>query len=249
MHERWKLLVSAVIDGEASEAEREELKAHIKECPECAALLKAYRAVGDELREVDPPEKLASGVMYRIKYVKKHRFAFGRFSAIAAAAIIIVVAGSIFLKNNSTETNARKAAVSYAETESFYSESFALANDSAEAPESIEHAEADYANAYDAEPAVAPTPAPEHNDTFAAIVSGDQSYYSTLTALAEGRTDIAAICVAAKEPEAVKDLVRNSIPGGVWFEAPASLLETEEFDTIIYLNSAGDKCIIAVYYD
>lgn len=55
----------------------------------------AINAAAKELM-ADPPETLLKGVMYRIEMDEKpKRFAFGRFTAIAAAAAVVVLAVSL----------------------------------------------------------------------------------------------------------------------------------------------------------
>ena len=50
MHEYYRMLVSAAIDGEATEAELKELEEHIAGCPECGNHnLPVGTAVGDIL--------------------------------------------------------------------------------------------------------------------------------------------------------------------------------------------------------
>lgn len=249
MHEHYRLLVSLVADGEATDAERAELAEHIAECDECAALLEAYGAVSAELGETEPPAKLAEGTMYRIKYVKrKPRFAFGRFTAVAAAAVVIVVAGFAFFSGQkdaiapeapAAVEGAPAEAPDTAESTIFYTSVAREDTDSAKEPSAAYES----ADMPETAPQAAPAPAGF------GIVS-DSARYDELSALAAVRDDIAAICVTSGEvPAGGASAVLNSMSGGVWYEAPASEMDSQEFDSIIYLNSGAEKCIIAVYYD
>lgn len=65
----WELL-SARLDGALSEAEEQELEAHLASCPDCRALLeelKELRESFDALGEEEAPEGFAQGVMDRIR--------------------------------------------------------------------------------------------------------------------------------------------------------------------------------------
>lgn len=96
-------MISAMTDGELSAGEELQLHAHMESCPDCRRVYDAFSAISDAMDDnfVEPPEALAKGIMFKInmqqaKNSKKHRFAFGRFTAIAACFAIIVFGMSRF---------------------------------------------------------------------------------------------------------------------------------------------------------
>ena len=248
MHEHYKLLVSAVIDGEATDEERAELAAHIAECPECAALLEAYSAVGAELAdEVEPPAKLAEGIMYRVKNEKKkRRFAFGRFTAIAAAAIVIIFAGRFALsgmfKAGSADPND-------------------AAGSDTPAVSDIEDIDGVHRGPFNTTVPLAPGAAdPDtHGDVSAEPSEPGSSYLVTadprageLMILVLDHPDVAAIYAVSGDVEVdTEGSVANAISGGNWYELPAEEGEAlaDKADNVIYLQDGAETCIIVVYYD
>ena len=96
--EQYNELICAVLDGEASVEEREALFSHMEECDECRALFDRFRVVSREMQnmEVNPPEFLVSGILYKIGLEgqqKRRPFAFGRFTALAAAVVLVLFIG------------------------------------------------------------------------------------------------------------------------------------------------------------
>ncbi|MGI5970672.1 MAG: zf-HC2 domain-containing protein [Oscillospiraceae bacterium] len=97
--ERYLDLISGNIDGMLSEAEESELSEHLKKCEACRELLelmeKTHAAMGDLL--ADPPRELCDGIMYKVgresgSIKTPRRFAFGRFTAIAAMLAVVLLA-------------------------------------------------------------------------------------------------------------------------------------------------------------
>ncbi len=104
-------LISLHIDGETTPEQESALQAHLAECESCRELLRAYEDIQSGVAdlEVDPPERFAEGVMYRVSQEaggnggKKRRFAFGHataFAAVAAALVILVGTGLVKLPNS-----------------------------------------------------------------------------------------------------------------------------------------------------
>ena len=104
-------LISLHIDGETTPEQEAALAAHLAECESCRALLRAYEDIQSGVTdlEVDPPERFAEGVMYRVSQEaggsggKMRRFAFGHataFAAVAAALVILVGTGLVKLPNS-----------------------------------------------------------------------------------------------------------------------------------------------------
>ncbi|MBR5113677.1 MAG: zf-HC2 domain-containing protein [Oscillospiraceae bacterium] len=246
MHEHYRMLVSAVIDGEATDAERAELAEHIAECPECAALLEAYSAVGAELAdEVEPPESLASGVMFRVKNEKKkRRFAFGRFTAIAAAAIVIIFAGRFALSGLfKTGSNAPGSNVPDEAPHTIGDSDVNLDGDGVPRAPEASGVPDDYEPVDDPDVPLA-GPGSMTGDTDARTAE--------LMDLALEHPDVEAIYVVSSEAGFdPKGSVANAVSGGVWYERPAEegkALE-EKADNVIYLQDGAETCIIVVYND
>lgn len=106
-------MMSAMIDGELTSEQETELRTHIDECKDCKRVYNAFKGISDALSDelVTPPDKLVKGVMYKISVQKKanRRFAFGRFTAIAACLALVLFGASHFglfsgTKLNSTES-------------------------------------------------------------------------------------------------------------------------------------------------
>ncbi|MEG1108652.1 MAG: zf-HC2 domain-containing protein [Oscillospiraceae bacterium] len=96
-------MISCLIDGELSDAESAELHAHIDHCDHCKKVFDAFSDISNSLEAelVEPPPMLSKGIMFKINLMtgsgsKNHRFAFGRFTAIAACFAILIVAASQF---------------------------------------------------------------------------------------------------------------------------------------------------------
>ena len=92
-------LLHGHLDGANSAAEEAQLQAHLHTCPACRSLLHQYEQMDAQVQqlEVEAPEQLAAGVMYKIgleKRGKRKRFAFGRGTVWAAAAVLVLVVGS-----------------------------------------------------------------------------------------------------------------------------------------------------------
>jgi len=88
-------MISAKLDGELSEKDGEELEKHLAACPECRKYMKLLQTAKEALKEdvPDPPETLRKGIMYKIGLEssrKRHYWAFGRWTAIAAVICIAI---------------------------------------------------------------------------------------------------------------------------------------------------------------
>ncbi|MEA4893888.1 MAG: zf-HC2 domain-containing protein [Oscillospiraceae bacterium] len=98
--DKYMELISSMLDGELSGAQEAELRTHIEKCENCKRAYNAFASISGALKEelVTPPDTLSKGVMYKIKNQNKagKRFAFGRFTAIAACLAIILFGASHF---------------------------------------------------------------------------------------------------------------------------------------------------------
>lgn len=130
-------MISAMTDGELSAEQEAELRTHIDNCAECARVYDAFLGISDALAEnlVAPPETLAKGVMYKIKMQKKggSRFAFGKYTAIAACLALALFGASRFgLLDGLNMGSSAPAALSKAADESMYSMNSALGDAAAD---------------------------------------------------------------------------------------------------------------------
>ncbi len=123
---KYSELISAYIDGELSPDENAELNGHLSECDECRKKLQLmsqiHEAAGD-LQE-QAPASLAASVMRSVsaheKSKKRFSFANFKFTAIAAAAVLLVLAASrlpAFEPMFAEETEDNSVAVSEAGSE------------------------------------------------------------------------------------------------------------------------------------
>lgn len=111
--------ISMLLDGELDEAQASELRTHIDQCQSCKKVYDAFSAISNSLGEdlAEPPEMLSKGIMFKIGIMEKggakRRFAFGRFTAIAACLVLILFSagrfGMLGNSSKSTEINADKA--------------------------------------------------------------------------------------------------------------------------------------------
>lgn len=70
MHQEYTMLMSLVLDGEATSAEMRRLQEHLRSCADCAATYGRWQALHGRLAaapSVEPPSSLAIGVMARIE--------------------------------------------------------------------------------------------------------------------------------------------------------------------------------------
>lgn len=93
----WPLL-SGHMDGENTPEEEEKLRAHLSICPACKELLEAYEGVDRQVAKlnVEAPEGLKEGVMYRIQtqkqpQKKKRKWFIGPGTAVGVVAAILVL--------------------------------------------------------------------------------------------------------------------------------------------------------------
>ncbi len=90
--------ISALLDGELPHEQETELRTHIESCADCQCVYDAFRGISQALSEnlVQPPETLASGVMFKLKRQKKggKHFVIGRVTA-AAACFVLILFGAV----------------------------------------------------------------------------------------------------------------------------------------------------------
>ena len=94
--------ISMLVDGELGDAEAQALRAHIARCDTCKKIYDAFSAISDSIGDelVQPPKQLAKGVMFRVNLMnerkRRPRFAYGRFTAIAACFVAILLGANYF---------------------------------------------------------------------------------------------------------------------------------------------------------
>ncbi|MGI6029467.1 MAG: anti-sigma factor family protein [Candidatus Heteroscillospira sp.] len=144
-------MISAMLDGELTDAEREALETHIYACPDCRRAYDAFSAMSENLREPAPvPENFSAGVMAHIRAPKQRKvIPWRRWGALAACLVLVCSAAVRFLPLTDAADGAMATAMgqfSAAEPESCVAES------TPEAPEA--------ANATAEKSLIQPTPMP-----------------------------------------------------------------------------------------
>lgn len=96
--------LSEMLDGELSETDEAEVRAHIAHCPDCAALYAAFSALSEAAAEPeDVPDELHGAVMDRVRRAEKavkFQKNFQRWRPIAlAAACLVVLVGTVLSVN------------------------------------------------------------------------------------------------------------------------------------------------------
>ena len=105
--ERYQAAISELLDGELTEAEEAEVRAHMASCPDCAAMYAAFAEVSEALKaeaEAEPlPAALHEGIMARGRVAEKAKKTHGTIvrlrPVLAAAACLVVLAGTLLAEN------------------------------------------------------------------------------------------------------------------------------------------------------
>ena len=102
-------LISRMLDEELSRDEREALRRHLEDCPDCRTMYEAFSAVSGELREdlVEPPESIRENVMSELRreqMVKRNRRSWRTALAAAAAALLVAVGLRAAILNRNADT-------------------------------------------------------------------------------------------------------------------------------------------------
>ncbi len=104
--EDYQELISRMLDGDLSRAERDELAAHVKSCPDCAAVYVAFRSLSENLGAdlAEPPASVHENVMAEIRrdqLRRKNKSAAAHrrwhYALAAAACLVLIVAAGLSL--------------------------------------------------------------------------------------------------------------------------------------------------------
>lgn len=124
--EYYQELISCLLDGELSGDEEAALADHLENCPECAAMHRAFAALSQTIAEdmEEAPESLCVNVMAelrRAEIINKNRrkSAFKAILATAACAVFVFAAGRLTNFGGTTENTTAVYDVKMAKTESF----------------------------------------------------------------------------------------------------------------------------------
>ena len=109
--EEWQEEISAYIDDELAEPDKEALEQHVSSCPDCQSCLTAYRTVSGVLTgwQVQPPEVLRKGIVYKAQKNQKASAVLWRrwisLGSVAAALLLVtwLVNGHSFQLTNESE--------------------------------------------------------------------------------------------------------------------------------------------------
>lgn len=105
--EEFAPLLSAYFDGELTEEECAQVRAHLEECEDCRVRLSEYAALRtgllDAFAEEEPPADFASGVMAAVRAEKASaapkktkKRTWQRYLPVAACAAIVLLSASLF---------------------------------------------------------------------------------------------------------------------------------------------------------
>ena len=65
--EKYQEIMSLMLDGEAVESGKTELRAHLATCSECRSVYEAFKAISLSLEALEAPASLAPGVMKAVR--------------------------------------------------------------------------------------------------------------------------------------------------------------------------------------
>ncbi len=236
--------LSEMLDGELSESDETEVRAHIAHCPDCAALYAAFSALSEAAAEPeDVPDTLHGAVMDRVRRAEKavkFQKSFHRWRPIAlAAACLIVLVGTVLSVNKGLLAAKTAAPAASEDKTGMGGETYGIADssmfsyscDAAEYPEtsmkSDPDAGLDVENRMEA--MYAPIPEPEALYTMTVRITGENEDGSVAEVV---ESDYA-------EPGTVVYLY--------WTEPPETLAEGEELAVAcVWYNAETGECWDAV---
>ncbi len=115
--EYFEALISGLIDGEITQAEKDELFAHLETCENCRNLYENYKVIFSHTDLVTPPKELLENVMAQIKQeplnaVRPNRRYYIRYLSAAAAcfAAVFIAWQSGLLPHENSSSNVAEPA-------------------------------------------------------------------------------------------------------------------------------------------
>lgn len=239
--------LSEMLDGELSEADEAEVRAHIAHCPDCAALYAAFSALSEAAAEPeDVPDELHGAVMDRVRRAEKavkFQKNFQRWRPIVlAAACLVVLVGTVLSVNRglfaaksaapSAGGNETAMGVTFSADGSMFSYSCDASDfpaEEAESPETSMNSDPDAGLTDRMEAMYAPPPEPEALYTMTVRITGEN------------------------EDGSVAEIIESDYtkPGTVvylyWTEQPETLAEGEELAVAcVWYNAETGECWDAV---
>ena len=115
--EKYINLMNERLDGTISQTDDRELTAHLEECESCRGLFAVMSEIQKEIGNMteEPPEELSRVVMNRIEedkgVQKSRRFMWRKFTAVAAAAVALILIAYYVLPNFKSNDSANTSAV------------------------------------------------------------------------------------------------------------------------------------------
>ena len=98
--EKYQEMISAMLDGELTEAEKADVMAHIAVCGECSAMYAAFSAIGGAMEADDVPDTLHHGIMQKVNAAAKAKQTQRKIirlrPILTAAACLVVIVGTVF---------------------------------------------------------------------------------------------------------------------------------------------------------
>ena len=137
--DKYQEMISALLDGELTEEEQTQVRAHIASCAECRAMYEAFSALNAAVSaDVDVPESLHDGIMARVHSAETATKTQGKLTVlrrtVSLAACLVVIVGTVFALRNNLFPHRKAADAAPAEAEMMINASAAVAASGAEAP-------------------------------------------------------------------------------------------------------------------
>ena len=182
-HDEYKEQLSAFLDGELTDAERDDVLAHLETCAACRSYLAELTALHDalgDMEDVDVPEGFADGVIARLHEESapqkaKKRSPWRDVATLAACAAVVVLAISNMPRMGGSSGSTESAPATDASSSSIQSSSFAATTATTTADSAVpEEAEDSMGYDYAAELMMAPA-TPEAAETPMAITRNGAS--------------------------------------------------------------------------
>lgn len=215
-HELWEERLSALLDGELSETEEAETRAHLASCPDCRALYAAFTALSDGLTPEEAPADLHARINgaldLREKVLKRQRRLRRLRPLYGIAAGLAVIVGSVLALRGGVAGRSTNASPPM--TASYGAES--QAETPAEAPAAIGESKLYTAYGLEEPSGSMPVPVPQWDESYdaKAAEAGDSaqsdSEFAATNGIAAGAApgELPAATAApelANEPEAAEE--------------------------------------------